>query len=386
MKFFKKFSQFLVSKKRFLPPKKNKILVCDDLTGRKIFNYLKKDFSILHTRLEEINLFILFVSLKSIISGEKLSKAYLLNYIKYASPKVIITCNDVDRFYWSLKNYFPKIKIILIQNSFRYGWKFNNVLYGKKPKKKFKVDYFLTIGDGIQKKYIKFIDAKYISIGSIQNNEIKKKNIASSKYLVFISQFKNWKYDEVTLDENNKLINLHKSYLQSDKIILTQLYDLCLKNKFKLLILCRSRDPELTEKEINYYRAIVPGKNIKFLKQKKRFESYKIINKFLYFVSIDSTLAYECLAKGKRVAYINFRYSFSKFKGGRNHRYGWPNFYARKGFFWTNSFSKKEVARVINNIIYAKKKKWNFQKKKYIDPTISFDSENKKFKNFLKKI
>ena len=106
MKFFKKFSQFLVSKKRFLPPKKNKILVCDDLTGRKIFNYLKKDFSILHTRLEEINLFILFVSLKSIISGEKLSKAYLLNYIKYASPKVIITCNDVDRFYWSLKNYF----------------------------------------------------------------------------------------------------------------------------------------------------------------------------------------------------------------------------------------------------------------------------------------
>ena len=70
---------------------------------------------------------------------------------------------------------------------------------------------------------------------------------------------------------------------------------------------------------------------------------------------------------------------------GRSHRYGWPGNFNLKGPFWTNEGNKEEIFRCLDFIFQTSDSEWEVVKK-FIDPIIIFDEENKNFKNNLKKI
>ena len=148
----------------------------------------------------------------------------------------------------------------------------------------------------------------------------------------------------------------------------------------------RGKNSNENAKEVDYYRKISKFKSINFLKQKHDFDCYKISNKYSHFISIDSSLAYECLAKNKRVGYVNIRYQISKFHRGEHHRYGWPGNFKRKGLFWTNAPSHKEINRVLENLYFTNSKDWMIAKKRYIDPIVKFDYRNKRLQNLISKL
>ena len=83
------------------------------MTGFKLIRLIKnKKINILDIRFNEIFYFnISFSFFKKIIHPTlKLTQHYILIYIKIANPKVILTANDVDTFFWDLKKYFPQKK------------------------------------------------------------------------------------------------------------------------------------------------------------------------------------------------------------------------------------------------------------------------------------
>ena len=103
-------------------------------------------------------------------------------------------------------------------------------------------------------------------------------------------------------------------------------------------------------------------------------------------MSISTSLGYEALSRGKRVAYLNICHSVHPMKLGINYRYGWPNKFPRKGPFWAYSFKKKEIWRVLNFITKVDNRTWKKLQKKYVDPIIIYDYGNKKLKRIFKKI
>ena len=118
------------SKKNLLYPKKKDVLIIDKLSGKKLLLLIKnKKIAFLDIRLNEIFILILFLSLiKKILNPSlRLSQHYILLYIKSVNPKIIMTANDVNIFFWQLKKYFPQKKIIIFQNNYRNGWDFGNV-------------------------------------------------------------------------------------------------------------------------------------------------------------------------------------------------------------------------------------------------------------------
>ena len=94
--------KILFSIKDFKFPKKNKILVIDEVTGRKLFKYLNNNYSVLHSRMEKVNIFVLLLTVIDLIFKNKLrfNQYYFLNFIKSVNPKIVITSNDFDRNVW----------------------------------------------------------------------------------------------------------------------------------------------------------------------------------------------------------------------------------------------------------------------------------------------
>ena len=68
------------------------------------------------------------------------------------------------------------------------------------------------------------------------------------------------------------------------------------------------------------------------------------------------------------------------------HRYGWPGNFNLKGPFWTNEGNKEEIFRCLDFIFQTSDSEWEVVKKKFIDPIIIFDEENKNFKIILRKL
>ena len=315
-----------LTKKIFFKPQKKEILIIDKLTGKRLcYIFNKKKISFLETRLSEINvqIFLLAIIKKISNSSLRLSQHYILSYIKFVDPKFIVTSNDVIPFYWQIKRYFPQKKVIIFQNNYRNGWDFGNIFLGSKNEKKGSCDLFVTYCNSIIPLYSKKIKSNYLSIGSIENNFFKKKFNNKKKNIIYISQFKNWSNKEVAISNQNKKIFLKDSYIKSDKIILNFLNEFCKKNNKELKIFLRNQIGELGSKEESYYKEILDFK-VDFVKKKNRFNGYNKISNYDFFVTNDSTLGYECLARDKRVAFFNNRYLVSKFKNGHKHYYGWP--------------------------------------------------------------
>ena len=101
----------------FLLPKKNKIAILDNAGSSLIRNTIKqKNLPIITIRKNnKINILIFFYSL---FQSYKYSKGqrYIIAYIKYLKPKIIISHIDNNNFFFSLKKIFSKIKFVFIQN------------------------------------------------------------------------------------------------------------------------------------------------------------------------------------------------------------------------------------------------------------------------------
>ena len=65
-------------------------------------------------------------------------------------------------------------------------------------------------------------------------------------------------------------------------------------------------------------------------------------------VGIDSTILYETLSRGTRVIFFNIRPSDSILR--INRFFGWPKKFNRKGPFWTDQLSQREVNFLLNKV------------------------------------
>jgi surface carbohydrate biosynthesis protein len=98
---------FIKFKFEILRPTSKEVLIFDDTNTNLIKKYLKNKFTILYTRNEKFNLFIL---LQNFFRGKFTKLEYLETYIKYVNPKVILTTVDNNSLFYELKKKLVKKK------------------------------------------------------------------------------------------------------------------------------------------------------------------------------------------------------------------------------------------------------------------------------------
>ena len=110
---------------------------------------------------------------------------------------------------------------------------------------------------------------------------------------------------------------------------------------------------------------------------KKRYLFY---NKFSTFVCSWTTLGYELISRNCKVAFFRAR----NIPPYNDRDFGWPYKMPKKGFWYTNHVSEREVYRVLHNLISIKKSEWINKISYYKRNVMFYDKNNSILKKYLK--
>lgn len=373
MNFKKKIKSFLKLRFSLALPTKSKIAILDSPGSNLIKKTLnRKNIPVIATRGVKINIILLFFSLFSNLNL-KLGQKYIIFYIKYLKPKIIISHIDNNKFFFSLKNIFPDIIFIFIQNGLSLASQEKNIF--KKKNVSWKANYFFCYSKNFNKIYANFLNSKIITIGSFKNNLIKKLKKNNENNLVFISQF--------------IFGNQQKDFYKVEKILLPILYKFCLTNKLNLVIAgrCYKKHEINTEKKfyekVLFKKKTVNKKNFIFKKLKSETSSYNLIDSSKLTVFVDSALGYQSLARGNKTLVCSARSNYIK---NNKLKFGWPKYVKNEGPFWINKINAKKINLKLKKLNKMSKYQWRINYRKLINNLIYTDNGNKKFKNLISKL
>ena len=360
--------QISKTKFRFDFPLPKKILLFDEGHSLILMKIVKKkDVNILKVRDEKEIYFWIF--LKQIIFFDFKFLTYCKNYIKFISPKIMITFIDTNIQFYELKKSFNNIHFISVQNGVRAEK--NSMFYNKRfiKSKKLKCDYMFVLNKYYIKEYQRIIDSKYHILGSFRNNinKINKPKIKDD--FLFISTFQS--NHIINLKFEKKLFNLINLYL----------------NKFnkKIHILPRNKNPLGLKVEINYFKNFFQSK-CTFPKTSDLNNPYTILDKFEKIIFMYSTLGFEAISRKKKVAIFSPIKNFKgKFKGKSNSV--WPAPYQKKyDFFSSKNLTYNKIKRVLNNINNCSQAKWEKKYYSIIKDQLYLNKDNAELKKLIFKL
>lgn len=348
------------TKFRFDLPKKNKLLLFDEVHSLKFSDIIKINFNILEIRSKKIYL---WIYLKQIIFFDFTFKTYCKNYIRFTSPKVIITFNDARFQMYELKNDFKDIYFISVMNGLRFNYWF------KQKKKlwpnKLKGDYFFVLNKYYIPKFQNLIKSDYRILGHFKNNSVKINKNKVSKQFLYISQtFQNKKEFEF----HSKLLRLINLYLSNS-------------NKKVHILLRNTTGERLLQQEIKFYKNIFKFNCV--LHQIDQWKKkYKLIDKFENIIFTLSTMGFESIARKKKVAI----FAPKSFGGSRINALWHAPYHTKHNFFSTQNLTFNEIRRVLNNVKNCSQTDWNKNYYNFIKDQFYYDKNNIKLRSLLIKL
>jgi surface carbohydrate biosynthesis protein len=368
MKILKKLIQIIINSKfEFHKPKKKYYLVYDK-TGTFILNkYLKKNKIILHTRNESINLYVIFINF---LQGKFGKKKYLETFIKLVNPKIILTAIDNNPDFYSFK-IRKNQKKFLIQTGSKspvYDSSIFKLYNGKTKvvkKSSYNVDKIFVFNKYIGKYFQKLNAKKVVTIGSFRSNHFRKKKRKKIDFL-FISSWNK--------ANPSKIIASNFTFAEYQKfhdITLKNLSKFIKKNNYKIHVLSKS----LSNNEYNYYKEFFKNINWKFIKNNQQ-NPYHIVDQSKVIINFHSTLGYESLSRGNKTAFIN---PFGSKECMKTTKFGWPLKLKKNGPFWSTSNSYNKLEKLLNGLIFMKKKRFNLLFIKYGNKLMPYNKNNSKF-------
>ena len=375
---FNKIRLFLKKKKIFKIINICEYLVLEHGHDHMFIKYFKKkNFQFIYFNFS-INLYLIILLIFNLKKITQLN--YYILAIKLSKPKIVFTATDNTISFYHLKKIFPNIKFIAIQN----GYRSEELFETKKINNNLACDLIFCLGKQNIDYYKSKIDTNVVPIGSMKNNSIKApKNVKLLNCLTYISEYrlnKNTKFNYKNyISQYGLNYSQYKNFIESEIKIIKLLYLISKEKKLQFYIVGGSSNNQ--KEEYEWYKNLLKHENINFRFKTNYKSSYNFLLKSKIIANIDSTLGYEFLARKQKVIFIS-RNLKDKTKD-YYWRFGWPHVKQKKGFFFTNEINKKEISRILNNVMNMSQQKWISKSSVYRKSLISFDPENKIFNNYL---
>lgn len=368
---FRRYFEFLfLSKKQWVLPKKNQLLFFDRI-GYEVFeaDLARYQPTVLDVRGEVLNIPIFILSL---LKGSW--KNYTETFIQYVHPKLIITFIDNNPKFYELKSKLPWVTTMFVQNGFR--GEIGDIFGYLQKKESYFVDYMVTFGSDIGKKYAQYIKGTAFPIGSFKNNKTSVRNTnVSKKKLLFISQFitPSSNLSEPFFSEQDGSKYYWDQFYEAEYILLPFLKGYCLRNDLSLRVCGRSKKEN--QEEVLFYKSFFDG--IDWSMTSNENTSYEVIDSYELIVFVDSTLGYEALARGKKAAAFPVR---CKSLQNDSYRFGWPGNFSETGSYWTNSMDTSHFGKVLDYLRTVSDEDWKAElTKSNFSNLMQFDPGNSKF-------
>ena len=372
----------------WLPPKQRPVVLihADGLNTLTKF-VSASDVSILDP--ERINV---FVVLKMLFSFQNSHAQYRVKFINTVQPKVVITFIDNDVTFYSLKSLVPGPQFVSVQNGLRHNYSFNShgglldQLNEVSKQEPLTCDYICVFGLASAKLFLTYIKTKTLITGSIQNNFRKTSTPnAITSDVVFVSQLQAFTLEGSTVKVyfGNQGITISE-FFEAERQIVRALDKYCEENELRLVV-CGKRDQTHTY-EREFFESILQPKKLNFLARKSGSSTYDAIDATGLVVTVDSTIGYESLSIGKRVAFMSGRTQAADAVGlaeVRDTNFGYPLDLSPTGKFWTNQATTIELTRILDYLRAVTDEEWAAEIAPYNESLMAYQPGNPVFRELL---
>ena len=369
-------------------PKQSSILILD-ANGSEIIRELCGKWPTQVLDREKLNVPILLATL---LCGRRSMREYQNSYIRRTNPRIIITLVDNDMYFMTIKNNFPTITTIAIQNGVRadYASREGNGFFSLLEKSESpSCDFYCVFNNPVGEQLSRIIKTTPVITGSLKNNNFRSKLVQAQPFsIAFISQ-----HPPRCIPNGSEGIYFDTSFVpdrdfyKADLLIANFLAKFSSERDFKLIV-CGKRDQNFSHEYEIFSEAIGDHQWI-FVPRTSDYSTYETLGTANLVVSIDSTLGYEFFARGKKTAFFSVRGTLiSELLGidvdGLD--FGWPIELASTGPFWTNTPSESEFVRVLDYLTNVDDDEWAREIDKYTDDLMVFDQGNAALRGLLQRL
>jgi len=328
-----------------------------------------------------------WVALKCLVSRKHGLSNYTVEAIKSQEPIVVITFIDNDTNFYLLKSLVPSPVYIAIQNGIR-----NNYAYSRREgfidhlvnaggKDRLAADVVCTFGQSSSNLFERYIQTRTLVTGNLKNNVMKIANPIEPKYdIVFMSQHA--PFDLVNRGEtmflNEASVSINKFY-EIERTISKFLAQFCAKNSLRFAVSGKRGVEDDFERQ--FFSQAIGELPYTFLPRIDMHSSYVNGLGSRVVVVIDSTIGYELLSRGKKVAFFSAR-MFNPLMDQselKDSFFGYPNTYPGSGPFWTNQPDFQEYTRILNALLDMTDVEWADQIEPYTEDLLVYRPENSEF-------
>lgn len=370
MKFVRRLVRLLATSFRYrysfrIPRQSNFVIYPDGKSAELLLDYVNRDETqVLAPFGDTINVPVL---LRMLLARKSSRFFYLLNYLKFIKPSLVITTADNDLNFYRIKSFFPNIITIAIQNGVRGNLSthpnqgFFELLKLYSLNHHLSADFVCTFGSAVQDEYRKYISANFITCGSLRNNFFVNTSIEERpNRLAYVSGISDYPSDPDRIFLYFQDIGItFKEFYEAEGIICALLADYCATHNIEFVI-CGKRNSTNTE-ESAFYRNALKHSMPHISPRDEIFDSYKFLSAARYVVTLDSTIAYEFLSRKKRTAFFSARFNRLELKSLHElagFQFGYPQSIPKSGQFWSSVLSIDEIERVLENLKDLSDNEW----------------------------
>jgi surface carbohydrate biosynthesis protein len=333
-----------------------------------------------------------WILLKCIFTAKFHMQGYAVEVIKSQRPRLVITFIDNDASFYLLKSLVSTPVYIAVQNGLRHNYAyahrsgFIDQLEKAGGKERLSADLICTFGKGSSLLFENNIRTKTLVTGNLKNNSMKLTAAEEIEYdIVFMSQHAPFDLTnrEETIYLNQSSVSLHEFY-EIESAVANFLAQYCKERSFRFAISGKRSTEDVFERQ--FFSQAIGKLPYTFLPRTDTQSSYANAFNSRLVVVIDSTIGYELLSRGRKVAFFSARIigeprTVSK---DRDTCFGYPNPYSDNGVFWTNNPDPDEYSRILNSLLGMTDAEWAAQIQPYTDELMAYRPGNTEFIQMLK--
>jgi surface carbohydrate biosynthesis protein len=225
--------------------------------------------------------------------------------------------------------------------------------------------------------------AKVIEVGNLMNNAVYLSDVDLDGHprLIFVSKFPNRGAEGID-DSWHSSIFIYsgttaftaEQYFKVDSVVARECATIARALSMEFCVL--GKRPKWQVGEYNYYTHCLAGLPWEYLPSSSQASSYEQLRPTDIIVNVDSTIGYELLSRGLRIAFVTARMNVAGHDEITEYRFGNPLIQDPSGPYWTSDATPSEIRRVVDYVTNVTSEQWRADSSTARESLLQYDPNN----------
>jgi surface carbohydrate biosynthesis protein len=367
-----------------IPPRK-RILILDFRGAQNVQNLFGASATAIAPLAEEALVVpaFLFMLLKFRISRISYYRALL----QLAKPRALVSWIDTNPWFYRIAAHCEAPSFTFqngVRTEFRpiNGKSMRDALVAAGGRNRLRCTAYFCFGESAPQMFSQLVSSDFIAAGSLPSNSVPLSNdLPIRDGIAMISSFpylSPGRYEPIEKKTNfgaiGQLDVSFEDYFWSERHLALTLREICRIRGVPLRILGK-RDGNFAAERF-FYDDLLGSENYIFHENSAPYHHLQF--KYECVTTVDSTLGYEMLGRGVKVAFVANRFANVN-AAAESFRFGYPLNISLEGPFWTRSTDSERIRKLVCDVLDMPQYEWDRCEVKLKTALMAFDPGNVKF-------